>query len=687
MKKVNGHGRLAAADTSPRGLGLEDLVRSGLTEADATRMRVRFLSGKQTAALGHNFKDRPSLLIPYHDENGKPTKFFRVRYLGPEEGLDSMVKKPQRYAQAEGTKPELYLSRGIPWAKIGSMPEMPIWITEGEKKSAAACKAKVATVGLGGVWSWRQSKEGVTMLPALEAFAWRGRETRIAFDSDVSTNNQVLRALLALSRELTHRGARVRIIELPDGEGGKKQGLDDFIKAHGQGVLADLENESKPFSESEELWRLNEEVIYIKDPGLVVVLEDGRKITASAFKEHAYVNRFYMETKFDKDGNPKQTEKPAAPAWLAWPLRAELERVTYAPGAERVTPAREYNYWKGWGCMPQKGDASPWTQLLDYLFGPNLGTRRWFERWCAYPLSHPGEKMYTAAVMWGVATGTGKSLVGYSLGKIYGDNFAEITDQDLQSPFNEWAEGKQFVMGDDVAGSEHKKGTADRLKFMVTRQQIRLNPKYIPSFVLPDRINYYFNSNHPDAFFVEDDDRRYFVHEAPGTPLEDAFYRRYDGWMRSKAGPPALFHHLLTLDLGDFDPKARAFETRAKRAMISDAKSDVAAWVGRLTEDPESVLKLGDVKLEKDLFTNAQLLALYDPEGRGRVTANGLGRELKRAGLKQALDGQTITGPTGAGRFYVVRNQGKWLRADHAEVAAHLGSPSTGMAPRKEKYK
>jgi hypothetical protein len=685
VKKANGaRGPLAATDFSPRALGLADLRRSGLDESDAARMRLSFLSGRQTAALGANFKDRPSLKIPYHDAAGKPTGFFRVRYLGPEEGLDALARKPQRYAQREGTKPELYLPLGVPWKKLSGSEAVTVWITEGEKKAASACKSGVATVGLGGVWSWKSTREGIPFLPALEAIGWKGRQARIAFDSDVATNSQVLRALLALARELTGRGAQVKIVEIGDGPEGKKRGIDDLIAEEGRGALVDLEESAKHFSESEELWRLNEEVVYIKDPGLIVVLADGRKMSAAAFKEHAYANRSYTETRVDKDGNPSQVEKPIAPAWLAWPHRAELARVTYEPGAPRVTAGRGYNYWKGWGCEPRAGDTRLWSELLDFMFGKNVGTRTWFERWCAWPLQHPGDKLYTAAVIWGVATGTGKSLIGYSLAKIYGENFSEITDQDLQNQFNEWAEGKQFVMGDDVAGSEHKKGTADRLKFMVTRQQIRLNPKYVPSFVLPDRINYYFNSNHPDAFFVEDDDRRYFVHEAPPEPIEGDFYRRYDDWLRSKAGPPALFHHLLQLDTGDFDPKARAFETRAKRAMISDAKSDVAAWVARLAEDPDSVLRLGEVRLERDLFTNAQLLALYDPEGKGRVTANGLGRELKRAGVRQALEGQVVAAASGAGRYYAVRNAGRWLRADHAEVAAHLSGASR---PEKKRGK
>lgn len=662
---------------TPQSLGMERLAESGLNGADSKLMGLTFLEGKAVAKLDAAFKDRPAMRIPYFDAKGKATGFYRIRYLGAATGLEALARKPQRYSQPSGTSPELYMPRGVPWDRIAGNAGMPLWITEGEIKAQAACGQGIPTLGLGGVYSWRASKAGKLLIPALAQFDWAGRQVFLAFDSDLNTNPDVLRALVSLSKELCSRGAACKMVQIPDGKDGKKQGIDDFIVAQGkkaQEALADLADEAATFSQAEELWTMNEEVVYVKDPGLVIVKADGRKMAPRAFKDHAYSNRFYLETSVDKQGNQKTEKKPLAPAWLIWEKRAELERVTYAPGEGRVTAAREYNYWPGWGCEPRKGDIRLWHELMGYMFGKNVGTRKWFEQWCAYPIQHPGAKLYSAAVVWGVKTGTGKSLMGYSLMKIYGRNSTEINDEQIASPYNEWAENKQFIMGDDVKGSEKKKDTADHLKFMITRHQLRLNPKYIPSYVVPDCINYYFTSNHPDAMFVEDDDRRYFVHEAPDAPYDrPGFYKEYDHWLKDPQGlGPALFHYMLSVDLTGFDPNGRAFETRAKRAMVADAKSDVAAWVGRLAEDPDGTLRLGDAALSKDVYSTAQLLSLYDPEGRGRVTANGLGRELKKAGFRQVLDGQVVAAAGGAARFYAVRNARKWLSESHHAIAAHL---------------
>lgn len=56
----------------------------------------------------------------------------------------------------------------------------------------------------------------------------------IVFDSDVIIKPQVHKALSRLKDFLESRGAEVRIVYLPHGEGGKKQGVDDyFVAGHG----------------------------------------------------------------------------------------------------------------------------------------------------------------------------------------------------------------------------------------------------------------------------------------------------------------------------------------------------------------------------------------------------------------------------------------------------------------------
>jgi hypothetical protein len=197
--------------------------------------------------------------------------------------------------------------------------------------------------------------------------------------------------------------------------------------------------------------------------------------------------------------------------------------------------------------------------------------------------------------------------------------------------------------------------------------------KFIPSFVVPDCVNYFFTSNHPDAFFLEDTDRRFFIHEVVGKPAEQSRYDAYDKWIYGSAGAPALFDYLLRLSLKDFNPKAAAFSTASKQAMIVDNKSDLGMWAMLLRDDPDHALRSLGTKasMEANLFTPEQLLHAYDPAGTTKVTTNGLGRELKRVGFRQVCAGKALATSVGSARLYAVRSAEKWAAAGKPECVAH----------------
>jgi hypothetical protein len=290
-------------------------------------------------------------------------------------------------------------------------------------------------MGLGGVWSWKSAKKGIGLLPIFNEFVWKGRSVYLVFDSDFATNPDVMRAHLRWQRSCRRR-ERSRISSvcltcLSWWRRRRRPALTTTWCTRARVHSTELVSEAVPFSTSQELWQLNSEVVYIRDPGLMIVLEDGRKLSPAAFKEHAYSNRHYYETKVDAKGGQSIVKKPVAPAWLQWECRAELARITYKPGKTRITAEGEYNYWPGWACEPKKGDISLWKHAAGLHFCQRLrqlvsGSRRW----CAFRFSTQVQS-FTLPLLWGRTHGTGKSLVGYSLGKVYGRNFTEISDEDL----------------------------------------------------------------------------------------------------------------------------------------------------------------------------------------------------------------------------------------------------------------
>lgn len=648
------------------------LASSGLYEEDAEVLGIEFVSDCTT--LNPLFQKVKGIRLPYFDIDGKQTGFYRIRYLELPSGFGAQLAKPQRYAQQAGTLNEVYLPPTINWADIAKRPSEEIIITEGELKAACAASHGYNCLALGGVTVWQSSKKRVPLLEPLPQIDWRGRPVTIIFDSDAATNPDVARAQVSLAKMLLQQGALPKIATLPSALNGDKQGLDDFLVAGGNlmSVLAEV----RSIELGDRFVNFNSTYAYVKDQDVVIELESAQRLKRDSFTNGTLANVNVIEYQVLANGTTKRTEVRAAAEWLKWASRLDVERITYEPGQAKITKAQEYNTWYGWGCEPKAGSVQSWHDLMDLLFGDEHDSRKWFEQWLAFPIQNPGRKLFTSAVLWGPETGTGKSLVGYTVGEIYGKNFGEIGNQELHASFNEWAINKQFILGDEISGSD-KRQEADKLKSLITQKQLRINMKNLPTYVVPDCINYYFTSNHPDAFFLDDQDRRFFIHRtAPVKRREPEFYHQYMLWLHN-GGNSALFDYFLNLDTSSFDPTAPAPATASKAELVDHARSDLSSWVSYFFANMDIELaRLAEylqTKPEKlDLVLNTHIKWLYDPQNSSRVTPNGLGRELGRFGLKTI--GPLDSAAFGKRRFYVLRNYAKWEKVTPAVITEHLNA-------------
>src|SRR5262245_50890253 len=110
---------------------LKDLERSGLHEVVKT-LGIRTLPS-ELGAERYGVR-RTGYILPYFDLDGSfcSDEFFRIRWLSAADTPDA-----GKYYQLPGTLPRFYLPPFLSWKKIAADAQIPIWITEGEKKSAA----------------------------------------------------------------------------------------------------------------------------------------------------------------------------------------------------------------------------------------------------------------------------------------------------------------------------------------------------------------------------------------------------------------------------------------------------------------------------------------------------------------------------------------------------------------------
>jgi Domain of unknown function (DUF3854)/Family of unknown function (DUF5906) len=651
---------------------LDDLARSGLTAVDARLMHLTpFAKGElpEVLPLGAGYR------IPYFNIEGRVNEaMFRYRYLEDTRarGFGQLGSaKTRRYTQPAGSPPEVYWPPFQAWTTTVEDAQTPLVLTEGEKKAALCTRMGMPCIGLGGVWSFRSNARGLRLLPELERVNWQGRKVYIAYDSDAVGNTQVCMAEVALAVELLSRGAVVRIVRLPPLPDGSKCGLDDYLQQHGAETFAKMCEETVEYSLSKELHNLNTEVIYIQNPGVVMIRAEQHPFRPHDFVAHRYADRLFSVTV--QNGKGSQTvARSAAAEWLKWPARAVARSIVFEPSQDTLTEDGHFNTWKGWPYAPKKGSVQPWTELLNFLCYDSEVARTYIEQWFAYPLQNPGVKMRNAVVLWGFGKGTGKSLLGYTVGDLYGEAFTEIDDDHVEgvNSFNAWARNRHLVMGDDISGNEARK-VASRIKKLITREKLEINIKNIPQYTVRDCINYYFTGQHPDCFYLEEGDRRLFIHEVKSrTGLEAAFYNHYDNWRRSTAGRQAMMHHLLyAVDTTGYDPMAAPPMTADKRSMIADTGTELESWVRDMRDSPNYLCnKFGN----SDLITLNEFVMMFESEGHSKPSSVLVGKKLKLAGVP-LLQPHDLVGPqlsidNKLIRIYALRNHKKWNLANSAEL-------------------
>lgn len=634
--------------------GLADLLRSGLTAKDAKQQGLQFWEASETRKKlpGHS---QAAIFIPYYDLQGKVRDdVFRCRFLDPGKGFLSQDPKWPRYGQPAGSPAAAYFPRGFNWASVARDPKIGMLVTEGEKKAIAIAKGGAPCIGLGGVWNFANKK---VTLPELVAFDWKDRKTILIYDSDCAINPDIQAALRGATAALGSMGAKVYTLIIPS-EGDRKMGADDFLVAHGEAAFVALLSAATPQTGIQKLWEYNQKYAVVKSTAQVF---DAQMPDMTFYSYQTFEGLIGAADRVVAGTGKTPQEVTVASQWLKWPLRTEYEGLTYEPGQ----PSRigsNLNHWRSLGVGACKGCIEPWILLLDHLFaGSEPVARQWFERWAGWPLRHLGAKLLSAAGVWSQVHGVGKSAMAETLRRVYGDaNAVSIKQKQIDSDFNGWAVNKQFVVVDDISEFGTRQ-CSDTFKKLITQEHVLINKKFVSEFSLPDHCNYLLTSNHANAFYLDEDDRRFFVHEVLSGRREDDFWDRFFDW-RSSGGLAALLYYFQeTLDYGQFNPKSPPPMTQAKAEMIGCTRTEVDAWIRRLP----------DIDLDnREIWTPGELSAFFNTQAAGHhVSPTTMASHLKKNRLfcfgQIEREGTTDT-------YWAVKHGEKWQKATREKVLEHI---------------
>jgi hypothetical protein len=411
-------------------------------------------------------------------------------------------------------------------------------------------------LAIGGVWSWRQAKMGVEVIPDLDRVL-RNKKVYIAFDMDNPVNPMVRRALERLVDALMNVSkCRVLVLGWHHAEG---KGLDDYLCGctAPRDALQMLLVNAQASGHVAKVLSMNDNFVYDEAQDMIYNFNMGGYIKPQTFKSHYFTEKVGVNI---TQGN-KTTIKHYALGdyWLSSPARAACEGKTFAPGAERLvpkspeSPIKQINTWSHWGAgsdlrklQPIKGDVEPFIDYLKATFGDNklvpgapaVDIVDYLIKRMAWMFQHPQIKHPTWIYLIGKPL-QGKSKLINILSRLIGYQYTSHIDEGaLNSSFQEWRAEKLLIAFDDVRIMERSQ-IKQVLKRLTTENTARVNKKYEREYTAKSYESFLFATNSLDAL-LDHDDRRALVLEAECPWTKDEWLP-FDRW----AGTPSNYNALL----------------------------------------------------------------------------------------------------------------------------------------------
>jgi hypothetical protein len=574
-------------------LALSDLARSGISAAQASTAGIGVVASAKI--ICDEYAPAPALVIPYLDMHGNHLEppFARIRYLADpptKNGNPFKAPKPQRYAQPANSGVHAYFPQGtrVEWDVVAASGDHPLLIVEGEKKALSAAHAGFATVGLGGVYNFLTQGE---LLPELQEFIWKGRPVYICFDSDAAHNPQIQAAEARLANELSlRRSAALHLVRLPGFADGSKQGVDDYLLAHGADAFEQILKAAPRMRKIDaEVLALNEYVAWVEKEGMVYDLRSKEFIQKSNFTNGSRYSALETFSATAKGTGLKRIS--ISEAWLKHPHAQRYDYVEFRPedsSAVLTTGAGglALNMWTGW--RPEPGDVKPFLDLSEFLFSELREHADLPLKLLAYKAQNPGIKVPLAPVLVG-PQGGGKSLWAECVRDAFAPYTAEIPSSALGSQFNGWTERTLIAVINEASG-EALQRVAPTLRALISDKRTMLNDKFRLARQIDSYTMYIITSNDRGAGAYSADDRRMIVVNCPAK-REPPFYRSVAEW-KNHGGGRHLLHYLLHYDLKGWQPPAQAPMTAEKYMAYMESLTPIQRLAEEMRTANEHVIVL-----------------------------------------------------------------------------------------------
>jgi hypothetical protein len=196
----------------------------------------------------------------------------------------------------------------------------------------------------------------------------------------------------------------------------------------------------------------------------------------------------------------------------------------------------------------------------------------------------------------------------------------------LNSDFNDYLLKAWHVnLTEFRAGTRgERQAITEKLKPLITDTTISLHPKGKAAYDMPNHMFVTATSNQDDAANVDNNDRRWAIHEmhaAKMTPEEVDWL--YTDFLSTERATPVLRHYFLNRQIGDFNPNASAPQTAARAAMIAASTTSDIELLELCWEERSGIF-------EKDIVLTHEATTFIHKNTPMKPSAHRVGRLLCR---------------------------------------------------------
>jgi len=501
----------------------------------------------------------------YVDEEGKRKKeMFPYCYVKDDKGNEYWKPKGAPYDKVKLT---LYNAHLLPLR-----PDDPVVMVEGEK-----C-ADYGNKHFGDKFIFMCWSGGGNGFAKSDFTVLNGRTVIMWPDAD----DPGMKAMINLGALLTQEPGTitndVRLVTLPQG---LPRGWDIADEIPG-GIQLDI---FERIISAQKYVNPTEEIISIFNKKYAVMVEQGNvsvvqfdkdgNLLDGAFKKTAFFDAIkeYADVVVDKK------EIPAPEYWFNHPDRRQYDGYCFDTEKGRDVETEDGLFLNRWaGYMYTATERGDWSILRDHIYRnlarDNEDHGNWIIAWFAhlmkYPRGRPNKKVPGTFRRLGTAMavigdqGTGKSVVGEHMGKLLGKHYLSTSDEHtIFTNFNFHLRDVVLLQADEAIFTGNKK-IANRLKGLVTGEELQIENKGFNIITCPNMVHMYMTSNDDHVINASGNERRYGVFLVSQENQRDhAFFQAMEDELLA-GGYERLLYDLLNFDFSIADP-AKVPETEALR--------------------------------------------------------------------------------------------------------------------------